>query len=347
METLRADEGPARSSLVLPFDPLTLRRPMRLFPTALGLPVGEAAVPGDDFLANLIFGRPTFLALVRALFGDDFKNFQNYAHGRVRTTPATLGRLLAKVEGSQQVLDQLSAGFPKGAPAAAIGMTVRIAEGFAVQIMRVLLSRSLKCPNCGHELISRPAQWWASQSSCSLAEPEWRFVDRILLGMMFTELVPLIGKDWPVKEAAVREIADLCAEGAHPFRHWLQIAQRAWQATSLASLAVRAAMPGNYPAETLHRCGRGEMLTLDTINDLTSRLRTDKDRIAKRGLQARALAFAIDFIVAADRAEVPIGPSGAQALVQERFLQLYQDLRYSFMVELKHAPGGQPAAPSH
>lgn len=324
-------------TLSLPFEVLTLQRSMKLFPTSLGLKPGVPGLPSEEFLATLIFGRRTYLATVRALFGADFKNFQNYARQRVQTTPATHRRLLNAVGGDAKLLEAISNAFQRDPRARDLAVITRAAEGVASRVMRQLLAGSLKCPHCRGELISRPALWWGEQV-CVLGEAEWRFVDRILHGLMLVALVPLIGSSWARKETEVSHLAALCRSGGHPFRNWLDLVRAEWQAKDFTALASRAGMKGKAAAETLQRCSRGEMLTVDVIEELTARLSAHKQSLRSIGMQARSLAFVVDFLTAAN-SQQPLEVDTAQAIVSARLTQLFQDLRLNFAREAQHRPG--------
>src|SRR5437868_4166402 len=93
-----------QSVLSQPFEPLTLRRPMKLFPTSLGLEPHKPGLPSDDFLANFQSGRRTYLSMIRQGLAKDFKNFQNYALQRVETTPAVRQRLAQALDGNEELL---------------------------------------------------------------------------------------------------------------------------------------------------------------------------------------------------------------------------------------------------
>lgn len=324
-------------SLSLPFEALTLRRPMKLFPTSLGLKLGVSGLPSEEFLAILICGRRTYLAAVRALFGSDFKNFQNYARQRVQTTPETCQRLLGAVGGDAELLEALRVAIQRDPKARDLAVITRAAEGVASRVMQQLLAGSLKCPHCRGELISRPARWWRDQI-CVLGETERRFVDRILHGLMLVALVPLIGSSWSRKEQEVSHLAALCKPGGHPFKHWLDRARAEWRAKDLTALAARSGLTGRSAAETLQRCARGEMLTVEVIEEVTARLRTHKQTLRSTGMQARALAFVVDFMIAADSSQEPLSTDAAQAIVSARIVQLYQDLRLTFAREAQHQP---------
>lgn len=311
-----------------PFQPLTLRRPMALFPTALGLEPLKVGVPCDDFLANLLSGHRTYLAIIRNGFGKDFKNFKNYALQRVETTSAVRKRLLKAVDGSEEMLAILASGMREGVLIAQLTQLTRAAEGTLYQVMRTLSSGSLKCPHCQAEVISRPTQWWREQA-CKLGEAEYRFVDRILYDALAMTLLPLVfGSTRAQKKQAVEQLADLCDARANLFRNWFDLVRHAYRAKDLAALATRAGLYGPSPDSHLQRCARGEMLTVDTIHAVTARLR-DPVPLRNLGMRTRVLAFAVDFIVAADSGASPLDWSAAQAIVRTRILRLFEDLQLS------------------
>lgn len=323
-----------QNGLSQPFGPLTLRRSMKLFPTSLGLQPFEAGLPSDDFLANFLSGRQTYLAIIRRGFGKDFKNFQNYALKKVETTPDVRERLLQAVDGSESLLDALATGMRDGVLAQQLAQLIRAAEGAVYQAIRTLSSGSLKCAHCQAELISRPMLWWGQQS-CELGEAEYRFVDRILYDVLATTMLPLLFRsNWVQRERYVADLAAMCNPGAHVFRNWLDFVRSAYRAKDLAALATRAGLSGPSPDSHLQRCGRGEMLTAETIHDVTARL-PNPQPLRNLAMRTRALAFAIDFLVAADSAASPLEWSAAQAIVRARILRLFQDLQLGLMKDVR------------
>ena len=333
-----------QSELSQPFELLILRRSMKLFPTALGLKPLKAGLPSDDFLANLVSGRRTHLAIIRNGFGKDFKNFQNYVLQRVETTPEVRERLLEAVDGSEELLELLANSMREDALVAQLAQLTRASEGTLYQVMRTFSSGSLKCEHCQTELISRPTRWWREQA-CELGEAEYRFVDRILYDVLAATLLPLVFRsNWAQKKEAAEHLASLCNPGAHLFRNWLDLVRNAYRAKDLAALATRAGLSSPSPDSHLQRCARGDMLTADTIQEVTARLK-DPTRLRNLGMQSRALAFAIDFLVAADSDASCLGWPDAQAIVRARILQLFQDLQLSFVtgVRIARASGEMPA----
>jgi hypothetical protein len=325
-----------QSGLSQPLELLTLRRSMELFPTSLGLQPLKAGLPSDDFLANFLSGRRTYLAIIREGFGKDFKNFQNYALQRVETRPEVRERLLKALDGSENLLATVANGMREGVLVAQLAQLTRSAEGTVYQMMRTLSAGSLKCPHCQAELISRSAQWWGEQD-CELGEAEYRFVDRILYDVLAITLLPLVFRsNWVQKEHVVADLAAMCDAGAHVFRNWLDSVRRAYRAKDLAALATRAGLSGPSPDSHLQRCGRGDMLTVNTIQMVTARL-PDPMPLRNLGMRTRAVAFAIDFLVATDSAASPLDWSAAQAVVRARILRLFQDLKLSFAKDVRRA----------
>lgn len=319
-----------------PFEPLTLRRSMKLFPSSLGLEPLKAGFPADDFLANFLTGRLTHLAVIRNGFGKDFKNFQNFALQRVETTPVVRQRLLNAVGGCEKTLEILANGMREGVMVAPLAQFTRAMEGMLYQVMRTLSSGSLKCAHCQAELISRPTQWWREQD-CELGDAEYRFVDRILYDVLATTMLPLMfSSNWAQKEHQVVYLADLCITDAHLFRNWLDLVRHAYRAKDLASLATRAGLSGPSPDSLLQRCARGDMLTAETIQRVTARL-TDPMPLRNLGMHTRALAFAIDFLIASDKGASPLDWLAAQAVVKNRIIQLLRDLRLSLATGARRA----------
>lgn len=329
--------SPTRGSprLVRPFKPLTLQRPMVLFPQSLGLHVGVAATPSDEFLATLLLGRKTYLAAVRRVFGSEFKNFQNYAARRVKTTVQTRERLLAAVNGDAELLEMLARVLRRDRKAGDLAALVRVAEGVVSKFMRHMLSASLRCPNCRAELISRPMRWW-SQQPCRLGNEEREFVDRVLQGVIAIVLCPLLFANWVDKEKAVHRLAAICEPGAHPFMHWLNAVCRPYRAKDLTALAARAGLVGEWAPESLQRMSRGEMLTAEMIEEVTARVPTRRAELQTLGMQARALAFVVDFLKAADTSDQPVDQNTAQKIVGARLNQLVEDIRLSIIAERGH-----------
>lgn len=334
METLKPISEPNfQSELDYPFEPLVLQRPMTLFPTVLGLKPLAAGLPSDEWIANLWSGRPTYLAIIRRGFGKDFKNFENYAQQRVKTTAVVEQRLIDAWDGNRELLELLASWKRDDVLVPNIASFARVVEDVTYQVMKGLSSGSHECPNCKAQLISNPMRWWREQS-CSLGDAEYRFVDRVLYDVFAITLLPYAFEPWARKKGAAEKLVVLCRADGHIFKNWLTEVRGAFRAKDLASLATRAGLSGPSPDSHLQRCARGEMLTLDTIEEVTSRL-NDPEPLRGLGMKARALAFAVDFIVASDHSPTPVTWSAAQAILGARLERLYQDMELKSLLHVR------------
>jgi hypothetical protein len=311
---------PLGEALVAPFEPLTLTRPMLLFPTALGLKPGETKMPSEDFLANLTSGRRSFQAIFRDLFGKDFRNFLNYSLGKRKTTPEVYDRLLTHVGGTPQMLDLLATSVQPHSDAPTLRMLYRTGEGALFRFINTVLSMKTSCPNCGGNLITDPAAWWSEQP-CDLAPPEWRFADRILYDLIASHWLSGIFKQRTPDSVYAGGPVDLCLDGRHPFGHWIDAVMRPYKARTIGALPARAGAQTNE--DSLYRIARGETLTVEVIDDLTANLpENTRDALRRLDRFARVIAFVIDFLAAAHRGDDALPQDIALRVVKQRMSRL-------------------------
>lgn len=315
----------------LPYEPLTLCRPMQLFPTSLGLLPHSPQVPSDNFLANLVSGKRTHLAIVREIFGKNYKNFVNFARGEVSTSPKVYTALVQALNGDEELLSLFAKNMRLGILPVQTANVMRLIETVLNQLGSAASSGTGMCPACRQKRISQASQWWSEQK-CSLGPPEYRFVDRLLLDTLAVVILPrAFSADWSQREDPATPVISMCASGAHPFKHWLKRVMVSHRASDLTSLATKSRLEGPSPDSHLQRCSRGEMLTLETIDALTTGLDQPKP-LRDLGRQTRALAFVIDFLIAANTHEEPLSWSTAQQIIQERMIRLRKDLHESLAV---------------
>ena len=79
------------------------------------------------------------------------------------------------------------------------------------------------------------------------------------------------------------------------------------------------------------------MLTAETIQSVTKRLESPA-LLRMLGMQARAFALVVDFLVAADRNPSPLDWTAAQAVVSARLLRLYQDFELNLSAGVRPKP---------
>jgi hypothetical protein len=232
------------------------------------------------------------------------------------------------VQGNEKTLEVMAELMKQGTLSIHVAGLSLLFETILNQVIRAASSGAGMCPICRQQRISQAAVWWSKQQ-CNLDGAEYRFVDRLIYDTLAVALLPRACKpDWSIKEDPTVPLVGLCAKGAHPFKHWLNSVRKAYRAKDLTALATCAGMTRPSPDSHLQRCSRGEMLTVNTIRELTAELPQPKP-LCNLGMQARALAFAIDFLVAADKTVEPLSWHDAQDIVQARMIRLRDDLRNS------------------
>jgi hypothetical protein len=326
--------GPDRTLaeiFVIPYEPITLARPMTLFPTTLGLKPRVASIPSSNYLADLLFGHRSVQAFLRRSLGDvNFRNLRNYALGR-KTTEATRARLLGLL-GSQETLELVAEHFRQPEQSAPTQL-LQMGEGALLLLVTGLLGIGAICSHCGKNMVT-PAELWWSEQPCVLAAPEYRFLERLLYvpaGLAHTPA--LLGGNSP----SPTNLRSLSAPDQLPFQHWLGVIKKSYSSPDLSHLAVRAGMEPQMTG-TLYRINAGEMLTDAHIHAITEQLRDSKrvERVRKQGRVARRIAFAVDFLRAAHAGEQELELVQAQKIVHDRLSQLCDDIqRVLFELERK------------
>ena len=315
----------------LSYEPLTLCRPMQLFPTSLGLLPHTPQRPSHNFLANLVSGKRTHLAIVREIFGKNFKNFVNFARGEVQTSPKVYAALVQAPNGDEELLKHFAKNMKLGLLPIQGANIMRLIETVLNQVASAASSGAGMCSICRQKRISQSSQWWSEQK-CSLGPPEYRFVDRLLLDILAVVILPrAFSADWSQRDDPANPLISMCAPGAHPFKHWLKRVMASHRASDLTSLATKSRLEGPSPDSHLQRCSRGEMLTFETIDAVTTGLSQPKP-LRDLGRQTRSLAFVIDFLVAADIRAQQLSWSDAQQIIHDRLFRLRNDLHESLTV---------------
>ena len=214
-------------------------------------------------------------------------------------------RLLTRAGGTPQMLDLLVTSVRAHSDAPTLGRLYRAGEGAPFRFINTVLSLKTSCPNCGGNLITEPAVWWSEQP-CDLAPPEWRFADRILCDLIASQWLTAIFKQRRLDTVSDGWV-DLCLDSRHPFGHWIDAVMRPYKARTIAALPARAG--AHTTEDSLYRIARGEMLTVEVINDLTAKLPDGtRDALRRLGRSARVVAFLMDFLTAAHRGPKRLPP---------------------------------------
>lgn len=307
---------------VIPYDPITLARPMTLFPTTLGLTPRVASIPSSDYLTDLLCGHKSVQAALRKGLGDvNFRNLRNYALGR-KTTEATRERLLALLR-DQETLELVAEHLRRPEQSAPTQL-MQMGEGAMLLLVTALLGFGGACSHCGKNMITPEESWWSKQP-CVLGPPEYRFLDRLLYVPAGLAHAPALMDG---NSPSPTNLRALSAPDRLPSQHWLGIIRQAYSSPDLAHLAVRAGMEPRMTG-TLYRVNAGEMLTDAHIDAITQRLGNSQrvERVRKQGRVVRRIAFAVDFLRAAHSGDQELELVPAQKIVHDRLSHLCDDIQ--------------------
>lgn len=321
---------PLLDAMPVPFWEVTIAREMRRFGASLGLTPNIAGTPSVNIAASIIFGRRSFEAVLRQLLDHvEFRNLRNFALGTVKA-PRALGSVLAKCGGSQAVVDELIAVL-RDADSADSVRFVGALEGAAYRLATFIRSVPAPCPCCGANLVRRAEDWWKEQP-CDVGVMEARLVDRACMVAITTHF--LIGFRDDAKKVPPPA---LCRLHMHPNANWLQSLARLVGAPTLSNLAPRAG--AEVTTDTVLRVARGDTLTAEVVSKLIAdRKRTGALKAAV--IPTRTLAFAIDFLSAANRSG-ELDDETARRIVWARVDALIADV---IIVAETRAGGLRPAA---
>jgi hypothetical protein len=282
---------PLLDAMPVPFWEVTLARDMRRFGASLGLTPNIAGTPSVNLAAAIIFGRRSFEAVLRQLFDNaEFRNLRNYALGKVKT-PRALGSVLAKCGGNQEIFEELIAVLRDPDSANSVRF-VGALEGAAYRLATFIRSVPAPCPCCGANLVRSAEDWWREQL-CDVGMMEAHLVDRACMVAIATHVLIGFRDDAKTLPPPVLHRLQM-----HPNANWLQSLARLVGAPTLSNLAPRVG--AEVTTETVLRVARGDTLTAEVVSKLIAeRKRTGALKAAL--IPTRTLAFAIDFLSAANR----------------------------------------------
>jgi hypothetical protein len=283
---------PLGVALPVPLWEVTLNRSMRMYGASLGLSPHIAGVPSLDVMAAIITGRRSFVALLRRALGEtDFRNLRNYALGRVRNSRVMEG-LKAKYGADDEAIEAAAA-IIRDPATSVLAQIAAVAEGVAYRFVSWVHACKVPCACCGGNLVPTSDYWWSRQP-CDVGRPEAELLDRVCMvtiGAQFFVNLQANGQHSPT-------LQDLVSPDAHPFKNWLN--------------AVLRLMRG------------GEMLTPEAVEELTSKI-PNAAALNASARAARALAFAIEFLSAAQRG-APLSDAMARKIVSARVHQILADI---------------------
>lgn len=322
-------------ALLVPFEPLTLRRQLLLFKNVLNITPGVTGVPDADFLVILLEGAPHQTQL-RSQLDTDYKNLENMLRGLHAPSATTLKQLQSRFGTDDVTMRGLVHGNKEGHLMPAYVELFQMLEGLTIQLYKWLGSSVLTCPCCTGNTLDDMHAWWRVQP-LQLAPDAYSFVDRLLKTIVSAEgLMRFVEKS---DQFDVGMPEQLIAPSIHPIGQWMEMVRsdygfdHLWQITTFASVAE--ADEGSVPEHRIRKWRSGmDLLPLAKARAMIvgapHRIRLDYALIA-----ARIFALAIDVVRASADGSVP-ARSEAQLAVSLRFAQLKENLRLSINVITTH-----------
>jgi hypothetical protein len=323
-------ETSGMGALHVAFEPLTLRRPLKLFGKALGLRPGIAGRPDPDFLVYILEGVGHQEQLRKAA-GSQFKNLEHFLRGAHAPTATTWSLMLLALGIDDATLRSLAHGRREGPLLPAYVSLFQALEGFFVRGFRAVTVDKVKCPCCNGDMLDDARVWWKAQA-LTLAEDAYTFVDRLLGALLgavlllegFAHLVPFAHLDRALLEKMMRP-------ELHPIGHWMRQAKLArglrhdWELT--VGLAADQSAHDPAPDGRLRKWRSGQDL-LPLEKALSMIVGLDSETVLKHAmLAARMLGLAIEVVQAT--AITPTRPPRklAQQIIDARMRQLNLHLR--------------------
>jgi hypothetical protein len=313
------------------FEPITLQRPMKLFKGALtqSKSFGTPFVPDPDFLVRLTTDYRSHQAILRENAGEHFKNLDNYLRQRHQPSSVTLLTMSQKIGVSTEDMASWVHGNEDGPLLPQLLDLFALFENVPYRIAAHTMDTEVLCPCCQANILDDRDVFWRKQD-IAFGQPEYVFADRLLYAAIgATHMCQLLLRfnghriDWT-------DFFALADPDRHPIGNWLAGIQKARNLGSLVDMAIEMQQMKEeicqVPYERLRKWSAGTDLMPVAVAKVLSRAMNDKNRYLLPGYIARALAFVIDFLVAAAPAPVPKRVR-IQKIVTERFAGVGKNFR--------------------
>jgi hypothetical protein len=323
--------------LVIPYWPITLQRPMRLFKGALGLHPGIAATPEPEFLVRLLTGHLSHQALVREAAGPYYKNLENLVRARHQPNSTTRNLLACRLNLHEDDLLGLSSGPGNGPLLPTLLAFFRMLEGAPLRFFGgVMTSSEVPCPHCGANLLDDVDAWWRDQP-LKMEKAEYEFAERMLRATLAGFLLFLfLRNNVDRAPTAGTDLPSIGKPSRHPVGNWLAAVRDAHGCKDFYELAHKLPFDApdglNITQPRLKKWSSGQdLIPVSAGERLTVGLPEAGD-LEIAFLAARTLALVVDFLCAAyidnEGARQTSRPIQHQArkIVSERLQQLVVNL---------------------
>ncbi|PWF55729.1 hypothetical protein [Massilia glaciei] len=318
--------------LTVPFAPLMLLRPLKLFKSTLGLTPGVATVPDPEFLVVLLEGM-THQEALRGQLNIQFKNLENLLRGAHVPTNTTLRLLQAALGIDADVLAALVHGNKNGHLMPQYVNGAQVMEGLFFNVFKVLGSAVHSCPSCQGNVLADMDAWWGS-SPLRLAPDAYGFVDRLLKCVVGADW--LLGYAKPEARPLKGSLVILADPRNHPIGQWMDLVRFMRGDKHLWQIAIddgigQAGEVG-VPAGRLAKWKSGQDLLPMAKASLMIKDLPKQAALHSSLLAARMFALAIDVVRATAAGEGYPTRAAAQQIVADRFKQLQANFKLSIEI---------------
>jgi hypothetical protein len=341
----RATDKTLNEILIVPFEQMTLRRPMQLFKGILGLTPNVPAPPDPEFLYRLITGQLSVNAGLRDQVGGQFKTLENLIRKRHASTDRSVNALTAKLGlKSEEELFELSHGNANGSLFPQLGNIFCFLEGIPLKVFSAITAKEVLCPCCNANMMEDKNVWWGGQA-IRLKSAEYGFVERLLntvvgsyIGIQF-----LSGNE---KFQSWEWISSMANPERHPIGNWLAEVRTHYDCDNLLKLETRFQLRGHEGDEITHRrlkdwSSGQDLMPMKAVSTLISGL-SDEDSLKIQHLVARTFALAVDFICSAAEVDDKRNRKVAQGMVYQRLCAL----REKILLQLHNLAGNNLHKPN-
>lgn len=319
-------DKPTDNRLQMPFEPVTLQRPMSLFKGMLGLKVKAPSCPDIEFLVQLTTQYPSHQAMIRDSAGEQFKNLENLIRGRNKASSTTQILLSQKLGISPDDIDGFVHANNEGPLVPKLLNVFHLIEGVYLSTYSSKTSGVVICPHCKQKLTTDAHEWWADQK-IGIGQPECLFIERLLKAVIGGYLlIQLFNKN----SNTISEIrpSNLACSRHHPIGNWLDTLKQQHDCESLDKLSVKLEVQNiNFSHGLLKKWSCGQVLMPFIAAEKMIDMLSSKKELQTMHIMARALALATDFVASVTSGSKNIDRKVAQEIIYQRLLQLELNVR--------------------
>lgn len=325
--------------LQVPFQPVTVLRPLGPYGRMLDLEPGVPQSPNPEFLVRLLTGHASHQAQVRHEAGAQYKNLENLVRGKHKSSPTTKAVLASELGLSIDVLDKLDGSAPEGPLLPDMLSLFRLVEGLPTWVASQILDRHVPCLCCGGNLLGDRDHWW-SINAPGIGVAEFEFAERLLNAITGASLIErFLGSFQETPEVYLGCMACLAKPSKHPIGHWLAEAQATLNRDSLAGLAIELELnkktAAHFSYGRMKKWSAGQDVMPLWAGEMIAEACGQAKAGQRRLTAARSIALAMDFVAAT----LPTDSDHkvARTIVHQRLGQLHHNLQVALATTVKPA----------